>query len=398
LGIPAANALINFNHTHSAPAPPQYIPYDTPDQLAMQAQYTAYLLAQIQKACRDAVAHLQPARIAVGWGECKGNINRRQKADNGTMLMGENPDGPCDHSVGVVRVDDLHGKALAVLFRYSCHTVTLGPRTNLISPDFPGTTRSLIERELGCLSLFLQGCAGNVNPATGLGVDAEGVEEKVRLGHLLGGEVLKVCQSLRTHRRRKKPVLVQSIAVYWLYEYEEIAPGEEGSIEVAETWVELPLAPFPSLEEVQRERDSWAARLAEAQQHNAREWEWKPLQRFDYWAQLRLNAAQKGPNPPTVKFPLQVIRIGELAFVSMPFETMSETGLALRAESPYSHTFVLGYSNGMVSYLPTPQMSDEGGMEAKLGYQNYLLPSELPGDWEPQIKERLIHLLEAVNE
>jgi len=311
------------------------------------------------------------------------------------MLMGENPDGPCDHSVGVVRVDRLDGQALAVLFRYSCHTVTLGPRTNLISPDFPGTARGLIERELGCLSLFLQGCAGNINPATGLGVDAEGVEEKRRLGHLLGGEVLKVCASLRTHRRRKAPVLVQSIAVYWLYEFEEITPGEAGTIEVVETWMELPLAPFPALGEVRRERDEWAARLAEAQRNKAREWEWKPLQRFGYAAQLRLDAAQNGPHPATVKFPLQVIRIGDIIFMAMPFETMSETGTALREAAPQSDTFVLGYSNGMVSYLPTPEISAEGGMEAWLAWKNYLLPAEVPGDWEPQIKKRFLELLEA---
>ena len=67
---------------------------------------------------------------------------------------------------------------------------------------------------------------------------------------------------------------------------------------------------------------------------------------------------------------------------------MAETGLALR-EALGPDTFVLGFSNGIVSYLPTTEISEEGGMEAKLGYKAYLLPSEVPGTWEPAIRENL---------
>src|SRR6185295_15206479 len=165
--------------------------------------------------------------------------------------LGEDPKGVCDHSVGVFRVDKLDGTPLAVAFRYSCHTVTLGPRTNLISPDYPGAARAVIERSMGCPSLFLQGCAGNVNPATGIGQDPDDSpllrDDKNRLGQMLGGEVLKVCGTLRTHRRRKQPELVHSVAVYWLYQYENISPGQEGTIHVTEKEMKLPLAPFPVL-------------------------------------------------------------------------------------------------------------------------------------------------------
>ncbi|MBI4027910.1 MAG: neutral/alkaline non-lysosomal ceramidase N-terminal domain-containing protein [Verrucomicrobia bacterium] len=397
LGMPAANVLINFNHTHSAPVPPDYMPYDTPEQLAMQAQHGKDMTAKLEQACREAAAKLQPVRLAAGWGECFGNINRRQKMPDGAVLLGEDPNGPCDHSVGVLRVDKLNGAPLAIAFRYSCHTVTLGPKTNRISPDYAGAARAVIERALGCPSLFLQGCAGNVNPATGIGQDPDDSplvrEDKNRLGQMLGGEVLKVCATLRTQRRRKEPQLVQSVAVYWLYEYEEIPAGKAGAIRVAEKQMELPLTPFPPLAEVQREREEWGVKLADAKKRGAREWDWRVVKRFDTWAQLRLEAAKNGPNPLPVQFSLTVFDLGEIAFVAAPFELMSETGLALRAASPKRHTFVLGYSNGMISYLPTPEISREGGMESKLAYKAYLLPSELPGDWEPAIKRKALELL-----
>jgi len=397
LGIPAANVLINFNHTHSGPVVPDFMPYDTPEQLAMQAQHGEEMSVRLEKACREAVANLQPARLAVGWGECRGNINRRQKMPDGMVLLGEDPDGACDHSVGVLRVDKLDGMPLAVVFRYSCHTVTLGPKTNLISPDYAGAARSVIEHVLGCPSLFLQGCAGNVNPATGIGQDPDGSptlrEDKNRLGHMLGGEVLKVCGTLRTHRQRKEPELVKSVAVYWLYQYEDTKPGKEGSIRVTETTLKLPLVPFPSLAEVQKERDEWAAKLAKTEKSGAREWDWRVAKRFDVWSQRRLDAAKRGPNPMVVDVPLQVIEIGDLAFVALPMELMSETGFALRAALPKRELFVLGYSNGMISYLPTPEVSREGGMESKLAYKAYFVPAEIPGDWEPVIKQKALEML-----
>ncbi len=399
LGIPASHVLINFNHTHSAPVVPDFIPYDTPDQLALQAEHAEAMSRALEHACREAATRLQPARLAVGWGECRANVNRRGKAADGSIVVGENTAGPCDSSVGVIRFDRLDGKPLAVVFRYSCHTVTLGPKTHLISPDYAGAARAVIERALGCPSLFLQGCAGNINPITGIGQDsdtsADVYDDKNRIGQMLGGEVLKVAGTLRTHRRRKEPELVQSVAPYWLYQYGNIPPGPHGSVRAAETTLTLPLTPFPSLVEVQREREHHAARLADAEKNGAREWDWWVAKRFDAWAERRLEAATTGPNPWPISVPVQVIDVGQVTFVAIPMETMTETGLSLRAAVPQRETFVLGYSNGIISYLPTPEISREGGMESKLAYKNYLVPAEVPGDWEPQIRRAALELLKA---
>ena len=399
LDIPPSNVLINFNHTHSAPVVPDYLPYDTLEQLAMQARHGEEMSVALERACREAKAHLRPARLAVGWGDCRANINRREKLADGTVMLGENPAGPCDQRVGVLRLDGLDGNPLAVVFRYSCHTVTLGPKTNLISPDYAGAARTVIERTMGCPSLFLQGCAGNMNPVTGIGQDSDEspnvCEDKNRIGQMLGGEVIKVCATLRTHRRRTEPQLVQSVAPYWLYGYENIPPDAEGSVRAMETTLTLPLVPFPSLTEVQLEREQYAARLANAESNGARECDWRVAKRFDLWAQRRLNAATTGPNPWLISVPLQTIEIGDIAFIAAPMELMAETGMSLCSAFPKRTTFVLGYSNGMISYLPTPEVSREGGMESKLAYKHYLVPAEIPGDWEPQIREAAVNLLKT---
>jgi hypothetical protein len=340
---------------------------------------------------------METARVALGVGRCVGNVNRRQRSVDGTVLLGEDPAGACDKTVRVMRFDRLDGRPLAVAFRYSCHPVTLGPRTNVMSPDFVGTARALVEREMNCVSMFLQGCCGNVNPASGIGQDIEGKEDTLRLGHMLGGEVLKVAAGLRTHRRRKEPVLVRSVGVYWLYEYEPIPPGPPMKVDAVEEEMTLDLAPFPQLQEVEIERQDWAEKLAQANGRSAREWELNPLRRFDEWAEFRLRAARTGPNPWPITFPIQALRIGAILIVALPFEAMTETGNALTEALGGNNVFIHGYSNGLVSYLPTPQISREGGMESKLAYKNFLLPAELPGDWEPQVRAAVLRLAQQVN-
>lgn len=387
--ISAAHVLVNVSHTHCTPGIGRYVSGDTPEQLALQGIYWKRVLRAARDATRTALSNLQVARLSTGWGECRGNINRRQATGDQGVILGGNPAGVCDNSVGVLRFDALDGRPIAIVFRYSCHPVTLGPRTNRVSPDFVGPARDLVESALRCPALFLQGAAGNVNPNTGIGQDADDSpqvdEDKKRLGSALGGEVLKVAQGLRTHRRRAEPRLINSVAVYWLYEYEQIPIGPEGRVSVSEEFLELPLIPFPGLADVEMEREAWAARLREAREAGGGEWRVNPMLRFDHWAQVRLDAARNGPNPATVRFPIQAIRIGDVRIVALPFEVMSETGLTLRSALG-ADTFVLGYSNGIVTYLPTPEISAEGGMESKLGYKAYYLPAEIPGDWEPRIR------------
>ena len=392
VGIEPHRVLLNVSHSHSAPGIGSYVEFGSPREMEERAAYWKAVVQAAVNATLAAVAALQPARFAVGWGECRGNVNRRQKMPDGTVLLGEDLQGVCDSSVGVWRIDDMNGTPLVVVFRYSCHTVTLGPKTNRISPDFAGPARELIESALNCPSLFLQGCAGNINPATGIGQDADDSpfadDDKTRLGQMLGAEVIKVAQSLRTNRRRAEPTLVESVARYWLYSYEQVPEGEPAKITATEASLTLPLTPFPDFVKVEEERAEWAEKLKQARDSGRSEWSVAPLVRFDYWAQKRMACAQVGINPATVTFPLQRIRIGPLQIVAIPFEVMSETGTSLR-ETFGSDTFVLGFSNGIVSYLPTPEISQEGGMEAKLGYKAYLIPSEVPGDWEPLIRKRI---------
>jgi len=390
-GTSLDHVLVNFNHTHSAPSMGIYNSCFPAAQREMHDAYWADVMKTARRTCAEARSSMVSSRFSSGIGECDGNINRRQLSPDGGVVLGENPDGPCDSSVRVLRFDREDGQPLAVLFRYSCHPVTLGPKTNRISPDFPGPARRLVEQAMGCPAIFLQGCGGNMNPASGIGQDAEASplvgDDMTRLGHRLGSAVLSVVQKLDTHRRRKEPVFVESVGRYWLYETEAIPTPPRARIAVRATDLELPLVPFPDAAEIQREVDDWDGKLAgAAAAAEATEWALGPLLRFRHWVGLRQHAAATGSNPVHLKFPLQEIRLGHVRLCAIPFETMAETGFAL-TDALGPETIALGFSNGLVSYLPTPAVSLEGGMESKLGYKAYLIPAEIPGNWEPLIRD-----------
>jgi hypothetical protein len=49
--------------------------------------------------------------------------------------------------------------------------------------------------------------------------------------------------------------------------------------------------------------------------------------------------------------------------VGIPGEPFVELGLALKRSPHYPHTFVVGYCNDLIGYIPTRAAYDEGGYE-----------------------------------
>src|ERR1700724_3808342 len=60
---------------------------------------------------------------------------------------------------------------------------------------------------------------------------------------------------------------------------------------------------------------------------------------------------------------MTVVTLGDLAFVGIPGELFVELGLALKANSHFARTFVAGYCNDLIGYIPTRAAYPEGGYE-----------------------------------
>ena len=60
---------------------------------------------------------------------------------------------------------------------------------------------------------------------------------------------------------------------------------------------------------------------------------------------------------------MSVVTVGNLALVGIPGELFVELGLALKANPHVAQTFVAGYCNDLIGYIPTRAAYAEGGYE-----------------------------------
>jgi hypothetical protein len=60
---------------------------------------------------------------------------------------------------------------------------------------------------------------------------------------------------------------------------------------------------------------------------------------------------------------VQVIRVGPLLLAGWPGEVFCELGMALKRRAQAARTYVIGYANGSIGYVPTREAYPEGGYE-----------------------------------
>jgi len=401
IGTDWTRVLINCSHTHCGPTLPSFM-RESDGQLAMQQNYVANL-KKLLVGCAAAANHaLKPARVGSGIGAAHIGINRREKDADGKVFLGENPGGPMDPDVGVIRIDDREGRPIAVLFSYGCHTVTMGPKCLMLTPDFPGPARELIERATGAKALYLQAAAGNINPITGIGAIEDDTENMTRLGVMLGAETLATMMQIRTHQKRGPRALFSSLSKNSIFPYVPVEDTSAGLAAVSEV-MDLPLMPLPSLEDAHRILEFRRDALDKAGKDGVPENLLTIYRRFHDWAKLLVRTVESGAKNPTVPLNLQAIRIGDLGLVTVAGETLVELGLGVKKASPFEKTIFLGYSNGCISYIPPADAYPPEGWSPwetysipDMLFQTYQLPMALSPKCGDMIVGRCVELLNGL--
>lgn len=396
LGIPPESIVINGSHTHLGPMLPGWQDEDDSQQ-RLQEQYAASLEDTLTDAAHLAWKDRKPARIGTGCGSAPLGVNRREKLSDGSVIIGQNPGGPIDRTVDVIRIDDLEGRPIAVVMSAACHTVVLGPKTLLLSPDFIGPAREIIEPAIGAPALFLQGAAGNINPVCGIGSGGpEQYDDLRRLGLLLGGEALKVWGQICTHRQKGPRRIVRSVAAISVWDYEPTPTETVRHFAVTRKRLKLPLATLPDQLAVDAEVSRYQQALRDVEAANSTAGPRHVAKRMLAWAEQRQRLVASGQRQVTKEIELWGFRLNTLGIVAISAEPLSELGLEIKRRSPMPHTIVLGYSNGCIGYIPPPEAFAEGGMEVVESHYNYLLPAQLTPEWAPRVIDECVELLKAM--
>ena len=222
-GMPFENIMLGCVHNHAAPYP---------DERNKNSNWSKQLNNKFISAVKEAVADLEPVKIGGGTGKSTVAMNRRKiltdtvsyltfdennssqsygkyKTDKpvlirevaGVCRLGNNPNGPIDDEVGILRIDRISGEPKAVLVNYACHGTSLGCRNSKISPEWNGHMLEYVEREIpGVTGIFIPGAAGDIDPRFVGGLDGyiDNLKKTEELGYEIGEEVVKVFAGIRT--------------------------------------------------------------------------------------------------------------------------------------------------------------------------------------------------------
>jgi hypothetical protein len=382
LGIPATNVLVNASHCHGIVA-------RDVDVKTVQA-------------VRLAAERMVPVRVGVGVGhEDRISENRRLKLKDGREVdvrhaysMPADEDvadvGPIDPQIGVLRLDRLDGRPLAVVYNFSCHPIQ-GVPGGRNTADLTGYASQVIEDNLGedVVALFLQGCGGDINPVFYKDVDHPRHAEP--LGNMLGLSTLKAVRSISSTQDDRLLVHNEVLTLPRADHTERIAVMEQqrdrlvnslrGTSLNLKTFLPLVVKynladEFPTsyshryLHEKQLGRDH----LEQLDAENRRNIEayianvhtMEELTRVQ--TNLRLlqkhQASLVASGKRTIDVELLSVRIGDLVLTTFPGELTVPIGLGIKEQSPHEYTFIAGYTNGYIYYCPTAeQLLNVGGAQ-----------------------------------
>lgn len=351
LGLAEHQLLISLSHTHAGPVLCS-ADADRPGGEYIPA-YLDALAEAIASAAAEALAAVRPAHIDWTTGRCALAAERELDLD-GRPLVGFNPDAPpADDTVLVGRVTTADGLPLATLVNYACHPTTLAWQNRLVSPDYVGGMRELVEAATDAPVLFLQGASGELAPREQYTGDRAVAD---RHGRALGHAVLSALALLPTpaHELELSGV-VESGAPLGMWTEADRPPSV--ALAAVRHEVELELNDLPTLAELE---ESWAGidrRSREERLGRAR------------------NLRDGYIDGPTVRHPFWVWRLGDALLVAHPGEAYSAFQTEVRAAAGDRPVLVLNLTNGPgFVYLPTDDAYRRGAYQA---WQTPLAPGSL---------------------
>jgi len=326
-GIPAGNIVITATHTHSGPAA---IGFFNPPE----SDYLDELAEKLVRVIYEAAKTLKP--VTAGFASGKENTisyYRRLMSVDGHIVMNwetyppekiVGPLGEVDPEVGVLKVAETNNpkKTLCILFNHAGHPNVMSGDNYLISGDYPGLAMKLLEKELGCTTVFVNGAMGTMDIDGLRDRDWEGVE---RTGKALAAAVSETAHSIE---------LVPDMKLRTGYAKYTLPPRKITRQELS--WAE----------QVLKTTGGKVQALADGVGD-------------DYKALLFKRLHDNRDREITVE--QTCAAVGGCALITFPGELFTEIGLRIKKESPFTRTYIIGLANGEIGYIPTKKAIGEGG-------------------------------------
>jgi neutral ceramidase len=311
--------ILNCSHTHSGPVLLNSVSnIYTLDaaQLDKVKNYTAKLESLIATLVDDAFSALEPVALFAENGLARFQVNRRNNNEP-TLLLQTELKGPNEYSVPVIKVVSTSGSVKAIVFGYACHNTVLNGYQ--WCGDYAGFAQLEIEKLYpGATALFFQGAGADQNPLP---------RRTVPLAKQYGQELAFAVEKVLNEDMR--PLSAQLAAAY--------------------SEVQLPLNDPPSREELLKMSEESTAGYKQRSALHL-------LMQMDHGDTIR----------KSYPYPVQVWKLGDQPVIALGGEVVIQYAIELKKLFG-RNTFVLGYSNDVMSYIPSASILRESN---DTGYPN----------------------------
>jgi len=332
LRLDSPRLMISLSHTHAGPV----LCSEDRDKPGgeMLAGYLDFLRDRIVSTVREALANADIASLHWTYSSCSLACNRDlPDPDSDRVLCGYNPAGVADHTLLVGSIRFLRSGAAASILNYACHPTTLAWENRLISPDFVGAAREVVEEHFnGAPCMFLQGASGELAPRRQYTADTAVADAN---GRVLGYAVVSALENAKSNRLEFSGVIESGAP---LAVWREVEEPQRSDIHCYQIDVELPLQSMSSMVELDAAIRECMDRVA--------------LERLTRKRRIREAVGDGG----STKMPAWIWRLGDSFLVGHPNEAYSMLQTSLRALFPSTTVAVMNVVNGHFGYLPPEEM------------------------------------------
>jgi hypothetical protein len=330
-----AGLILSLTHTHAAcPLSPEDVQQPGGEMLLPYFEHVQRSLVDISV---RALASAKPATLTWALGKC-GLAANRDLPEPGSKryVVGFNPDAPeADDTLLVGRVtSDSDSSVLATIANYACHPTTLAFDNRLLSPDYIGAMREVVEgATAGAPCLFLQGASGELAPREQYVGDVKVADAH---GRVLGYAVLSTLHTmLAPGHRLAYAGVVESGASLAIWKPEPFEVSRK--LSAAAIAVPLALKKLPSIEELKAQLDTCEDRVIAER-----------LRR-------KLRVVTAVGSGPTSDSPAWVWWVGDAVVVAQGNEPYSVFQQDLRTALSGHAVVVMNLANGSMGYLSPPE-------------------------------------------
>lgn len=324
--LPGQNFIVAATHTHSGPAG-TYLEKPLSQPSPQIDFFRDELSSKIADLVHQTRSNLLPAHLSVAHAQAPDVLANRLR-----------PNGPVDHSMLILKVEDYTSRLMGVLINYSGHPTVLNHNNFLYSSDYPCYLRQAVNAEFGenVHVLFVNGAAGDVSSR--FTRQASTFEEAERIGSQIGQAALKAAG--HSEELHNDPLLI------------------------TDHKVRLPLRKTLSIEEARQRLTEAEEKFDRLQAQNVQGSQLRLAATEVHGSKAALRRAKSPPVKPIHAY-LQALCLGDLALITIPGELFASLGMIIRQNSPFPYTFVVGYANNYIGYIPSRQDYDVGGYEVR---------------------------------